>query len=73
MVIDVGTNLTTLGTTWLIFHYLLPYIIGFILIGIAIVIGILFYNRIQGLNLSRDQILWGIIGAGLIAILFIVR
>lgn len=73
MNIDVGTNLTGLGYTWLILHYLLPYLIGFILLGIAAVLGILFYNRIKGLDLSRDQILWGIIGAGIIAILFIMR
>lgn len=73
MNIDVGTNLTTLGGTWLFLHYLLPYIVGFILLIIAGVLGTIFYNRIQGLNLSRDQILWGIIGAGLIAILFLIR
>jgi len=71
--IDVGTNLTAIAYLWLALKYLLPYLIGFILLGIAALIGVLFYNRIQGLDLSRDQILWGIIGAGLIAILFLAK
>lgn len=73
MTIETGTNLTALGFTWLGLHYLLPYIIGIILLALFIFAGIFLYNRLKNSNLTYDQILMGIVGAGLIIIIFLFR
>jgi hypothetical protein len=71
--LDIGNNLTGLGFLYLIFKFILPIIIGIVLIGIAIIAGIFIFNRLSGSGLSRNEILLGIVGAGLIALLFIAR
>jgi hypothetical protein len=71
--IDTGSNISSIAYLWLGLHYLLPYIIGFILLAIAAITGIYLYNKVKGSDLTYDQILMGLVGAGLIIIIILFR
>jgi len=71
--LETGTNLTNLGFTYLILKFILPYVVGFVLLAIAALLAFAIYRRLQGTGLSRQEILLSLVGAGLILILFVVR
>ena len=69
--IDIGNNLTSLGFAFLALKYLLPLIIGIVLLVIFIYLIKWLFNYL-GLQLNTpNQILLGLVGAGMIALLFL--
>jgi len=72
MNIDVGSNLTSLGFTWLFLHYLLQFIIGIILLAVSVIGGIYLYNKLNvfsPISITKNDFILGLIIAGIIVIL----
>jgi len=70
---DTGKNLTFLGLVFLILKYILPIIIGIVLIIIFFLVVQYLLSQI-GLTVSTtEELFYALIMAGLIAILFIER
>lgn len=73
MTFDIGTNLTGIAYLFLFLKFILPYVIGAILLIIAGIGGAFIYNRLTHSNLTNQQIFYGLIGAGFIFLILVLR
>lgn len=73
MTFDIGSNLTGIAYLFLFLKFLMPYVIGIILLIIAGIGGAYFYNKFTSSSLTPQQIFYGIVGAGLLLLILILR